>query len=212
MKRAYGQALIELTLLISVLGMLLLWAIPELYERLQQRYAGQQILAMHMQQAPLRDYAGIEHWDIQDYEDKFELQIGEGYKLESNLSDSYAFAAGMRPLWRLLDWQSGFSLPLKTLYSASLQYVSEESEPLPWLSYLRLSDGWAPKHLHELIGRPQALTTSHYLQQIGFNHVQSLVSILPFAREFAPSQLRLGFVDIDVVPNGSVCMDAGEFC
>lgn len=212
MKRAYGQALIEFALLISVLGILLLWGIPELYERLQHRYAGQQLLALHLQQAPLREQVGIELWDIQDYEDTFELQIGEGYTLESRLSDDYAFAQGIQPLWRLLDWQDGFSLPLKTLYSVSLKYSAEESEGSPWLSYLRLSDGWAPKHLHELIGRPQALTTSHYLQQIGFGHVQSLVSILPFAREFAPTQLRLGFVDIDVVPNGSVCMGSRANC
>ncbi len=215
--RACGQALIELALLVSVLGAVLLWAIPELHQRLQQRYAGQQLLALHLQQSPLREQVGLEPWELEHYQTELGLSIGEGYTLEMSKTDDYSFAQGMQPLWSLLDWQDGFSLPLKNLHAASLVASEDDSASMPWLSYLRLSDGWAPKHLHELIGRPQALTTSHYLQQIGFEHVQSLVAVLPFAREFAPSQLRLGFVDVDVVPSGAVSVNtnscsSGEYC
>lgn len=212
MKRAYGQALVELALLISVMGAVLFWAIPEIHSRLQYRYAGQQLLALHLQQAPLREQANLALWDVDDYYNEIGLDISAAYELESTSSDSYAFAQTMKPLWSLLTWQSGFSLPLNNLYAARLVVKEEGAETASWLSYLRLSDGWAPKHLHELIGRPQALTSSHYLRQIGFEQVQSLVSILPFAREFAPSQLRLGFVNPDVVPNHALCNNTDEQC
>ncbi|RUO21241.1 hypothetical protein CWE08_06575 [Aliidiomarina iranensis] len=204
-KRSFGQAMVEFTLLISVLGMILLWALPELKGRLDKRYEAQQLLSLHLQQVPLREHAGLEHWQIDDYQREFNLEIGKEYQLTTAVSDDYAFAKGIRPLWKLLDWQEDFSLPLNTLHSAILQPKGDDSGHPPWLSYLRLSDGWAPRHLQDLIGRPQALTTSQYVKNLGFEHVQLLVSILPFAREFSPKQLRLGFVDADVVPSNALC-------
>lgn len=228
MKRAYGQALVELTLVMSVFAAAIIWALPHLHGSLQQRYAAQQILAIHLQQNPFRGSSAHEPLGLADYEDKFALVLQDEYTLTQSRSSEYRFAKVAAPLWRLLSANNGFSLPLNTLEHASLtaltpavlsstnvarQNVSKQSEQqLPWLSYLRLADGWAPRSLNDLVNRPKALTTTHHLHNLGFQNLQALVGILPFAREFSGDQLKLGFVNADVVPKGALCAASGSAC
>lgn len=222
MKRAYGQALVELTLVMSVFATALIWALPNLHGSLQQRYAAQQILAIHLQQQPLRASSDHERLQLADYEDKYALVLHDEYVLNHKRSSEYRFAKAVAPLWGRLSSRNGFSLPLKTLEHVSLSAVenhavanenaSQQNEQLPWLSYLRLADGWAPRSLNDLVNRPKALTTTHHLHNLGFQNLQALVSILPFAREFRGDQLQLGFVNTDVVPSGGLCSFDGSNC
>lgn len=222
MKRAYGQALVELTLIMSVFATAMIWALPNLYGSLQQRYAAQQILAIHLQQQPLRQRSDHEPLQLIDYQDKFALVLRDEYALNHMHSSEYRFAKAFAPLWGMLSSQNGFSLPLNTLEHVSLSAVenhvaanedaSQQNEQRPWLSYLRLADGWAPRSLNDLVNRPKALTTTHHLHNLGFQNLQALVSILPFAREFRGDQLQLGFVNADVVPKGALCSSNGSNC
>lgn len=222
MKRAYGQALVELTLVMSVFATAMIWALPNLYGSLQQRYAAQQILAIHLQQQSLREFSGHEPLQLIDYQNKFALILSDEYSLNHKLSSEYRFAKAIAPLWGMLSSRNGFSLPLNTLEHVSLLVVdndaevnenlSQQNEQRPWLSYLRLADGWAPRSLNELVNRPKALTTTHHLHNLGFQNLQALVSILPFAREFRGDQLQLGFVNVDVVPKGAICSANGSNC
>ena len=204
MKGANGQALVELTLFFSVLGLLFMWGIPELQQRLQERFHGLQILALHLQQQPLREQVGLPSLTLAAYQEHFNLAISADYQLQAKRNAEYPVASVLQPIMGLFDWQEGFSLPLDTLYHGHLALAAE---PAPWLGYVRLTDGWAPRSLHDLVGRPQALTTGHYLHQFGFRYVQDVVSILPFAREFSREHLRLGFIQEDVVPTGALCSE-----
>ncbi|MFU8784709.1 hypothetical protein [Aliidiomarina sp.] len=222
MKRAYGQALVELTLVMSVFATAMILALPNLYGSLQQRYAAQQILAIHLQQQPLREFSGHEPLQLIDYQNKFALVLSDEYSLNHKHTSEYRFAKAVAPLWGMLSSQNGFSLPLSTLEHVSLSVVDndaevnesfpQQNEQRPWLSYLRLADGWAPRSLNELVNRPKALTTTHHLHNLGFHNLQALVSILPFAREFRGDQLQLGFVNVDVVPKGALCSTNGSNC
>ena len=222
MKRAYGQALVELTLVTSVFATALIWALPNLHGSLQQRYAAQQILAIHLQQQPLRANSVHERLQLADYEEKYGLVLRDEYVLNHKRSSEYRFAMAIAPLWSRLSSQKEFSLPLKTLEHASLSATknhavsnddaSQQGEQPPWLSYLRLADGWEPRSLNDLVNRPKALTTTHHLHNLGFQNLQALVSILPFTREFRGDQLQLGFVNTDVVPSGGLCSFDGSNC
>ncbi|MCH8492205.1 MAG: hypothetical protein LAT53_03055 [Idiomarina sp.] len=222
MKRAYGQALVELTLVMSVFATAMIWALPNLYGSLQQRNAAQQILAIHLQQQPLRASSDHEPLQLIDYQDKFALVLGDEYSLNHKHSSDYRFAKVVAPLWGIISSRNGFSLPLNTLEHVSLSVVdnhavakenrAQQDEQQSWLSYLRLADGWAPRSLNDLVNRPKALTTTHHLHNLGFQDLQALVSILPFAREFRGDQLQLGFVNVDVVPKGALCSSNGSDC
>ncbi len=67
-------------------------------------------------------------------------------------------------------------------------------------SLARLVDGWQAQHAGDLIKLPQALTLSHYVEQLGLGHVLNFVGYLPIAKELTKEQLQLGKVAPDVTP------------
>ncbi|MCH8502081.1 MAG: hypothetical protein LAT77_09245 [Aliidiomarina sp.] len=209
MNKDVGQALLEMTLAISLLAMLALYGLPLLDESLQQRWRGQQLLPIILADAPLRESAQLPPLTLSDYQETFEIPLDGDYQLALEQSRAYPFAQAIQPIWQLISWQSNFSLTTDNLATATLQHQTSEQ---PWLRYSRLHHAWAPRSLAELSSRPQALTSSHYLNQLGFQHIQPLLALLPFAREFAPQQLRLAHIDIDVVPAHALCRGSALTC
>lgn len=204
MKRNFGQALVELTLAISLLGLLLLVSMPHVEQSLAKRWRGQELLPVILADQPLRNAAGLENLELEDYEKEFRLAVGDDYELDYRTSSDYAFANLIAPVWDLLSIQRGFSLPTNNLAVAELKHEDEEQS---WLRFSRLSNAWQPQSLAHLSSRPKALTTTDFLNQIGFQEIQSLLGLIPFAREFSPDQLRLGHVDVDVVPAHARCQN-----
>ncbi|RUO21963.1 hypothetical protein [Aliidiomarina haloalkalitolerans] len=205
MKRNFGQALVEITLAISLLGLLLLVSMPQVEQSLAKRWRGQQLLPVVLADHPLRATAGLESRELEDYEKEFRLPVGDDYELDYRTTSDYAFANLIAPVWDILSTQRGFSLPTNNLAVVQLQH--EESEQ-PWLTFSRLSNAWQPQSLAHLSSRPKALTTTEFLNQLGFQEIQSLLGLIPFAREFSPDQLRVGHVDVDVVPAHARCQNA----
>lgn len=209
MNKDVGQALLEMTLALSLLAMLTLYGLPLLDDNLQTRWRGQQLLPIVLADAPLRDSAQLQPLTLSEYQETFEIPIDGDYQLELSQSRAYPFARAIQPIWQLFSWQSNFSLKTDNLVTATLQHQGSEQ---PWLRFSRLHQAWAPRSLAELSSRPQALTSSHYLNQLGFEQIQPLLALLPFAREFAPQQLRLGHIDTDVVPAHALCRGSASTC
>lgn len=209
MNKEVGQALLEMTLAISLLALVTLYGVPLLDKSLQQRWQGQQLLPIILADAPIRAQAQLPPLTLSEYQESFEIPLEEDYQFELGQSRTYPFAQAIQPIWQLLSWQSNFSLATDNLATATLQHPSSDQ---PWLRYSRLHHTWAPRSLAELSSRPQALTSSSYLNQLGFQHIQPLLALLPFAREFAPQQLRLGHLDYDVVPAHALCRGSAATC
>lgn len=209
MNKDVGQALLEMTLAISLLALVTFYGVPLLDKSLQQRWQGQQLLPIVLADAPIRASAQLPSLTLSEYQETFEIPFDDDYQLELSQSRAYPFAQAIQPIWQLLSWQSNFSLATDNLASVSLTHPSSDQ---PWLRYSRLHHAWAPRSLAELSSRPQALTSSSYLNQLGFQHIQPLLALLPFAREFAPQQLRLGHLNYDVVPAHAVCHGSASTC
>lgn len=196
-----GQALLESVLVIAVTAVLLIGLIPPLVQSLQQRYYHGQNLQLQLQQAPLRNAFDLPDLDSEWLSDVSGMTVREG-RTSVTTDAAYPTASVLDPVWSLLSLQRDFSLPTANRFRADWAATDATA---PNLIFSALSDDWSPHTQTGLQSRPQALTSSQMLQSIGFHHIQELITWLPFAREFAPNNLRFGHVDIDVVSESSVC-------
>lgn len=198
---ASGQALLESVLVIAVTGVLLIGLIPPLLQSLQQRYHQGQHLQLQLQQAPLRSAFNLPSLDRDWLSEVSGMTVTDG-NTSVTMDAAYPTATVLQPIWSILSVQRDFSLPTA---NRSLAGWSATEDTPPTLFFSALSDDWSPHTQAALQTRPQALTSTQMLQTIGFHHIQELMAWLPFAREFAPNNLRFGHVDIDVVPEKKLC-------
>ncbi|WP_194755933.1 hypothetical protein [Aliidiomarina indica] len=201
-----GQAFIELSVVISTTGILLVLFLPPIHQALQERYVDAQRLQIELAEAPLRKRFQLPARD-ETWWREHNLEPSQGrLKTLSNDAD-YPFAQGISPVWSLFAWQSEFSLPLDTAYTATLSGLDNEglANGEVYLQFRRIHHDWSPEHVTQLSGRPRSLTATAALHDLGFHYVQQVVSWLPFAREFAPNQLQLGYVNSLVVPKDRTC-------
>lgn len=197
-----GQALLELSLVVTLFGLLLVWAVPLLNDHLSERAETQEKAQIILRQAPWRNEQKIEPLSFE------RLHINYGYQQRDlpdvalTVTDQYALAAQTSSLWNLMGSASALAMPMKNLHTLSIKRVGQEHE---WMRFVRLADDWSPRHVDHLVQRPQKLTSSHLFEAIGVHQLQQFLAILPFAKELHSNQLKLGYIAVDVVPKRAVC-------
>ncbi|RUO57334.1 hypothetical protein [Pseudidiomarina insulisalsae] len=112
-------------------------------------------------------------------------------------SDDYAFA----------EHADGILAPMQTLSGLrleqdNLRVLAGSDSSLPMA---RLTDNWSAASLAELSSQPALLTPASRLNQYGFATLQGWLSWFHFTEEFAPDQLRVGYVNADVTPQELHC-------
>ncbi|MCC5854855.1 MAG: hypothetical protein JJU10_04130 [Idiomarina sp.] len=194
----------ELALAISLLGLLLLWAIPHFHQHLHAWSEVQQQAQLVIHQAELRERHGIEPLMEDELTERYGFERADDLEFKLSRGQDYAFADAMGPVWRAMQTGQAASMRLDTLHSLVLQREDEA----PWFGYRHLTDDWSPRRISDLTSRPRALTLTHQLDRFGFSFIQQWVGVLPFAREFAPSQLQLGYVTAEPIPEAAQCRDS----
>lgn len=223
MNGARGQALAELAIFISLAGVLVLLAIPQLMKTLDHNYTAQQALVMAAGQRDLQQQLELEPWSHEDLAERFNWHIPERAQYELRDSADYSYGRNIEPVLGRLMTGSG-SLPFRNLHTAELVWpgAADESdepqaqagepgdeevrEPGPtWYRYSRLSDEWRAATPEQLVRRPQVLTSSEYLRRLGIEDIQSVLQWLPFGRSLRPDSLKFGYVNTEVVPRDRLC-------
>lgn len=202
MRQQNGQALVELSLVVTLLGLLLLWALPLLHEQLLERAETQEQAQIMLRQAPWRDSHNIPYLSFEQLQEHYGYEQRETPNVDITVSDNYAFTAEVAPLWDRVSEGYGLAMPIRNLYTMNLTQPNEEGE---WFKFVRLSDDWSPRQVGDLEERPRKLTTSHLFEEIGVHRLQNFLAILPFAKELHSNQLKLGYIASDVVPARAIC-------
>ncbi|TRW49475.1 hypothetical protein FM042_01010 [Aliidiomarina halalkaliphila] len=204
-----GQALLELSIVVGTTGVFILLLVPWIYQTLQERYKDGQRMQIELAEAPWRDYFQLPERSDVWWRERGLFNETKRTRVLTN-DANYPFAQSIAPLWSLFDWQTEFSLPLNTAYSARLSGLDDagNANTVDYLHFRRIHHDWSPNRSDDLVARPQSLTATAALNGLGFHYVQQVVSWLPFAREFAPGQLELGRIDTSVVPIERVCTEA----
>lgn len=112
-------------------------------------------------------------------------------------SDDYAFAQRAQTVLAPIMQLTELELSNKNLR----QLQADES----YVAMARITDAWLPQHVADLSQRPQFLTPSARLNELGMPQLQRLLGWLHFTEEFAPEQLRWGYVDVDATPAEVAC-------
>ncbi|MCO4321767.1 type II secretion system protein [Aliidiomarina quisquiliarum] len=202
MKYQRGQALVELSLVVTVLGLFLVWALPLLHEQLLERAETQEQAQIILRQASWRDSHELPQLSFEQLQEHYGYEQREAPNVDIAVSDNYAFSAAVAPLWDRVSEGYGLAMPIRNLYSMSLTQPNEENA---WFKFVRLSDDWSPRQVADLEARPRKLTTSHLFEEIGVHRLQNFLAILPFAKELHSNQLKLGYIASDVVPARAIC-------
>ncbi|MFC0444167.1 hypothetical protein ACFOD1_07825 [Pseudidiomarina halophila] len=112
-------------------------------------------------------------------------------------TDEYAFARRARtvlaPLTQLTELD---------LSNENLRQLKADDN---YVAMARITDAWQPRQSKDLSQRPQFLTPLAKLNELGMPQLQRLLSWLHFTEEFAPEQLRWGYVDVDATPAEITC-------
>lgn len=202
MKQQNGQALVELSLVITLLGLFLVWALPLLHEQLLARAETQEQAQIMLRQAPWRDGQAIPQLSFAQLQKHYGYEERETPNVDITISDNYAFAGEVAPLWNRVSEGYGLAMPIRNLYTMNLTKPNENNV---WFKFVRLSDDWSPRQVGDLKERPRKLTTSHFFEDIGVHRLQNFLAILPFAKELHSNQLKLGHIASDVVPARAIC-------
>lgn len=197
-----GQALVELSLMVALLGLFLIWAIPTLHTALLIRAESQEQAALILAQASWREQQGLEPLGFTRLYEEYAYPKRQAPQLELTVSDHYGVAKYLASTWEWMLGAGQFEMKMKNLYQLRLTQAGEERE---WLRLVKLADDWSPKQVQQLSSRPQALTTSSLLESLGVPYLQNTLAILPFAQELHSSQLKLGYINVDVVPESALC-------
>jgi len=182
-----GQALVELLLIVSSLLTVFLVALPSLSTAVATRHHSIDHFRSVLLQPVMQP--GIADRDVQ--------------RSLLRATSDYQLARTVAPVLRPLTGLTGLNLPFENLYQTQAVADPKNHTDMPKLAILR--DSWSVSSAEHLRADPAALVPTAYMQRVGIQYLQEILSWLPNAREFAPSQLKLGHVDDEVVPEKSLC-------
>jgi len=201
-QRQMGQALVELSLVVTLLGLFLVWALPVLHEQLMARAETQEQAQIMLRQAPWRDSQSLPYLTFAQLHEHYGYDQREPPNVNIQISDNYALTEHIAPLWGPVSERYGLAMPIRNLYSIRLTQAEEEQD---WFTFVRLSDDWSPREVADIEERPRKLTTTSVFEHVGVHHLQDFLAVLPFAQELHSSQLKLGYIATDVVPERAIC-------
>ena len=110
-----------------------------------------------------------------------------------------AFSDNVAPVTNAFRYLIDADFPVHNLKS-----VGYEQSPYV---LARLTHAWEASSADELSNRPAKLTATYHLNRIGLSALLDVVSIIPLAKELRSSDLHLGKVNVDVVPESATCRD-----
>ncbi|RUO43911.1 hypothetical protein CWE15_01630 [Aliidiomarina taiwanensis] len=206
-KNIKGQALVELSLALSLFGLFVIWGVPLLHEQLVARAEIQEQAQIILRQAPWRDSLGMEQLDLEMVQQRYQYQSRAVPSSQLSITDDYGLGSKVASLWETLKLADGLTMPLRNMYSLTL---SQPEQEIAWMNFVRLADDWSPSQPEDLTGRPRRLTTTSLLEGIDIATLQAVTAKLPMAKELHPDQLIFGYVNEDVVPEGALC--EGQAC
>jgi hypothetical protein len=111
---------------------------------------------------------------------------------DSQLSQDYAASRALAPIMQPLAQWTDLDLPLRNLR------IIENTDTR--VAVARLQDDWSPQQPQDLARRPAQLVPLHHLSQLGLHQVLEVFSWLPVSKDFAPSSLRLGWINDEATP------------
>lgn len=196
-----GQALLELSLVVSLLGLFLVWALPLLNERLLERAESLEQAQIILHQAAWRDSRDLAPLSFEQLSENYGYEERETPNVSITVSDNYGFTSHIAPLWNSVGGDYGLAMPIRNLYTISLTQPDEEE----WFRFVKLTDDWSPRRVEDLERRPRMLTSMAFTEAIDVGYLQNMMAILPFAKELHSNQLKLGHIAVDVVPKQAIC-------
>ena len=132
-------------------------------------------------------------WQQQQRIDKARSMLwGFSKATDVQATDAYAFAKTSKRVLAPLQLLTPLSFATN-----NLNYLSDSEE---FRAMAQLTDAWLPNEPTDLTARPAQLTPFSYANDFGLPHFQQVISWLYFTDEFAPDQLRLGYVNSDAAP------------
>lgn len=175
-----GQALVEMLILSGALLTVLLASLPQLKDALtkQQMYL---------------DSARARLWQP--------IPLSTDKSAELSASKDYLLASSIRGVINPLTRLTSLQLPFENLYSSTI------GPPDSDVKFVRLADDWSANRSLALVDEPAKLIPLGYLNNLGIRKVQNVAGWLPNTRELAADQLRLGFVNDQVVPQHALCQE-----
>lgn len=175
-----GQALVETLILSGALLTVLLASLPQLEDALTRQQ-------MHLDSARARLWQPVE--------------LSNDKPTELSVSKDYLLASSIRGVINPLTRLTSLQLPFENLYSSTI------GPPDSDVKLVRLADDWSANRSQALVAEPAKLIPLGYLNNLGIRRVQNLAEWLPNTRELAADQLRLGFVNDQVVPQHALCQE-----
>lgn len=197
-----GQALVELSLVVTLLGLFLVWALPVLHEQLMARAETQEQAQIMLRQAPWRDNQNLSYLTFEQLHEHYGYPLREPPNVNIHVSGNYALSEHIAPLWDSVSEGYGLAMPIRNLYSLTLTHAEAEHV---WFNFVRLSDDWSPRKIEDIEERPRKLTSTSLFDHVGVHLLQDFLAVLPFAQELHSSQLKLGYIAADVVPERALC-------
>ncbi|MGQ4277647.1 hypothetical protein ACQ5ES_11415 [Pseudidiomarina sp. E22-M8] len=112
-------------------------------------------------------------------------------------SDDYAFAERAQSVLAPIT-----QLTKLTLSNDNLRQLEADEK---YVAMARITDAWQPQQAADLTQRVEFLTPVTKLNDLGMPQLQRLLGWLHFTEEFAPEQLRWGYVNADATPAEVAC-------
>lgn len=205
LEKMCGQALLELSFAVSLLSTLLIIALPMLHQALKERAQvfEQSVLILH--QADWRAQLGIDELTLQVLQEDYAYTEIKDVELQQTRTADYAFNSMIQPVTNIVSTYSQLNLDVKNLYTVHFLRTEQEKQPMPWIQLTRLDNDWSPRKQQDLVNRPKSLVTGSLLQKLGVHRVLNIIGHLSIAKEWRSSSLKLGHVNIDVVPDEVLC-------
>ena len=191
-----GQAMLESALFVGMVGLIVLLAFGDFSERLvDKNYADQQANIV-LEQAWIRDVLNLRALNPEALSEDYGFAKRDEVDFSLETDKEYSAAEVLSGVWSALPGIENSHFPLENQNRVEVLNNDEE-----WFSYRKINDNWSAKSQGDLSNAPRQFVTSHHISKLPFEIVQQWVAILPFAREFGPSSLKLGWVDPEVVPD-----------
>lgn len=196
MKFSKGQAMLEAVLFISIVGLGLIIGLEELFGAFKIRGEANEQAIITLNQNWLRESNGLEPFHTAEISEKYGFEGNQLYSVSTDISNDYPSANIFNGIGTALGLNADEKFPLENELNVSVATEHHDS----WFHYVVVEDSWYPRKKESLTERPQMFLSTNYVAKLPIEMVQEWVSILPFAQEFGPQSLRLGWVDPDVVP------------
>lgn len=202
--RLHGQAMVEFAVTLPLLMLLLVWGVQYIQGALQERVMAQQMAQLALAQGDERRSFQLSLLDQDDWNFRLHLWKNMSKWMVLYSHGDYSFAYATAPLELLARYQQGLEMSNQNLWEVEIA----EFGHFEWMRYQRLRDDWSPRRVEHLWSRPQRLTGSSLFDNAVVQTLQSALGSTPMGRELRSSQLQFGYVDVDVVPSGTLCSDS----